>query len=63
MGIFAQSAAQEQAGAAVRAAVRMLHDLDFCNASAGIVNVETGIGINTGKVSFILPLSNVADWI
>ncbi|ELR20103.1 adenylate and guanylate cyclase catalytic domain containing protein [Acanthamoeba castellanii str. Neff] len=41
---------EEQANASVRAAVRMLHDLDYCNTSAGLVNAETGIGINTGKV-------------
>jgi len=35
----------------VRAAVRMLQDLDYCNTSAGVVNAETGIGINTGKVA------------
>jgi len=27
-----------------------LQDLDYCNTSAGLVDVETGIGINTGKV-------------
>lgn len=50
MAIFAQGSPEEQANASVRAAVRMLHDLDYCNTSAGLVNAETGIGINTGKV-------------
>ncbi len=45
-----QGSPEEQANASVRAAVRMLHDLDYCNTSAGLVNAETGIGINTGKV-------------
>jgi class 3 adenylate cyclase len=49
-----QGSPEEQANASVRAAVRMLEDLDFCNSSAGVVNAETGIGINTGKVRIAL---------
>ncbi|KAL6061936.1 Adenylate/guanylate cyclase domain-containing protein [Balamuthia mandrillaris] len=48
MAIFAQQDGQQQAVAAVRAAVTMLLALDFRN-DTGFQIVETGIGINTGK--------------
>jgi class 3 adenylate cyclase len=48
MAIFAHQNGQEQATAAVRAAVRMMQALDFRNNS-DYLRVETGIGINTGK--------------
>jgi len=50
MAIFAHTNNQEQATKAVRAAICIMNQLDFRNDSCGWQSVETGIGINTGKI-------------
>ncbi|EFA76063.1 adenylyl cyclase [Heterostelium album PN500] len=50
MAIFPHSDIQEQAIAAVKAAIGMMRSLDFMSESGfRFKSVETGIGINTGK--------------
>jgi class 3 adenylate cyclase len=48
MAIFAHSDVRLQATSAIRAALKVQHDLDFM-AECGFRLVETGIGINTGR--------------